>query len=48
MSVSPARQKPTSLERFGVAVVTVLGLLSLAVALHIDEAERATVVVADR
>lgn len=39
---SGSRQPPSTWDRFGVAIVTLLGLLSLAVALHIDELDRAS------
>lgn len=37
-----ASRQPAGWERFGVAIVTLLGLLSLAVALHIDGLDRAS------
>jgi len=35
-----SRQPPSTWDRFGVAIVTLLGLLCLAVALHVDDVDR--------
>jgi len=40
MSLSAAREPFGIWDRFGVAAITLVGLLSLAVALHIDQVDR--------